>query len=106
MLTRKLLRLWQDDLGRLWETYRRGYGRNPGGPALHLSGTATPVSRAADTSTLTLRVRLRRPSGAEVDVVGVPDGDRLDKPAACLMNRQGASGGTGLESRIVSRNCL
>ena len=89
MLTRKLLRLWQDDLGRLREAYRRGDGQNPGSPALHLSGTAPPVSRAADTSTLTLRVWLRRPSGAEVAVVGVPDGDRLDKPAACLMARQG-----------------
>ena len=47
MLTRTMLRLWQDDLDRLRKAHRHGDGRSPGGTAVHLLGTDPPVPRAA-----------------------------------------------------------
>ena len=47
MLTRTMLSLWQDDLGRLRKAHRRGDGHGPGSTAVHVLGTEPPVPRAA-----------------------------------------------------------
>ena len=47
MLTRTMLRLWQDDLGRLRKAHRHGDVHSPGSTAVHLLGTDPPVPRAA-----------------------------------------------------------